>query len=97
MASRVVDGPDENWLSAAQVRRELGGISNGTLRKLIQAGEFPSPLEVVPGGMKMWSWEDVVYWHMRVDRRERLKISECQTAPFSEQPVTKRPRKPEGD
>lgn len=73
MASRVVDGPSENWLSAAQVRKELGGISNGTLRKLIQSGEFPAPLEVVPGGMRMWTWDDVVYWRLRVDRRDRLK------------------------
>jgi len=96
MAARTIDGPDKDWLTSAEVR-VLFGISKGTLQKLIRSGEFPTSLEIVPGGMRGWSWEDIVYWRLRVARQERLKKSEGQTGPISGQPGPKRARKPEDD
>lgn len=70
MASRVVDGPEKDWLDMTDMAH-LTRMSESTIRRLVASGEFPRPKEV-SHNVKMWHWTDYLYWTLRVERRDRL-------------------------
>jgi predicted DNA-binding transcriptional regulator AlpA len=45
-----------------------------TLRRLIETGEFPRPLQPSPG-IQVWSDEDIEYYRLRMQLRPRLRPS----------------------
>lgn len=77
MAARTVDAPEQDWLDMRDLIRVLR-LSKTSLKRLIDLGEFPQPLEPTPG-TRMWLWSDVLYWRMRVELRSRLVRRERST------------------
>lgn len=71
MAVRSIDGPEKDWLDMADLTKLLR-LSESTIKRLVDSGEFPSALEPTPG-TRMWSWRDVLYWQLRVEMRPRLE------------------------
>lgn len=70
MAARSIDGPEKDWLTAADLVALLR-VSKATLKRLIASGEFPRAMEVSPG-IRLWSWRDVVYWQLKIELRSRM-------------------------
>lgn len=97
MASRTVDGPEDDWHDWASVIA-ITGLAKNTIRRLMGAGEFPRPREVTPGGMRRWSWRDLLYWELRIECRDRLKPenSESPEVPQHTPSVPQRPKRETG-
>ena len=64
MATRTLDGPEQDWLDIADLVR-ITRLSETTIRRMIKAGRFPAPFAISPQG-RMWSWEVVIWWRMTV-------------------------------
>ena len=68
-----MDGPDQDYLELHEVAAYLRmGVK--TLRRLVQAGDFPHPVELSPG-VRVWSWRDVLYWTLGAELRPRLRAA----------------------
>jgi predicted DNA-binding transcriptional regulator AlpA len=70
VATRTIDGPEQDWLDMHDLVR-LTRLSEPTLRRLIRAGQFPRAVEVTKG-VRMWPWTDLVYWSLLTAMRGRL-------------------------
>lgn len=68
---RTIDGPDKDLLTFLEVADYLR-LKSKTLRRLVDSGEFPRPLEVAPR-TPLWEWQDVVYYRLRMSLRPRLR------------------------
>jgi predicted DNA-binding transcriptional regulator AlpA len=83
MAQRTIDGPEPDWLDMADLTRLLR-LSESSIKRLIDAGEFPLPLEVT-AGTRMWGWRDVLFWQLKVELRPRMvkkeKVTGAQKGP----------------
>jgi len=64
MATRVVDGPDENWLSIRELAKEIG-IEETAIRERLKAKppRFPQPKSF--GRKRLWSWRVVLWWELK--------------------------------
>ncbi len=74
---RQVDGPAGDMLSRSDVAK-LFGVSEATIRRLIEAGEFPAPLVIGKQG-KVWDWESVAYYRLRLKLGERIRLQPVTT------------------
>jgi len=74
---RLVDGPDQDLLEAAEVAAYLR-VSAKTLKRLVETGEFPRPIEISEG-VRVWDWKDCLYWKLRSELRPRLRPSKKPT------------------
>lgn len=70
-AHRLIDGPEDDLLSVEEIAKYLR-LSVPTLKRLVQAGEFPRPI-AVSDGVKVWDWKDAVYWRLRTGLRSRMR------------------------
>lgn len=70
---REVDAPVQNLLTRSDVARLLG-ISENTLRRLIDEGEFPQP-NVIGKQNQVFHWQDVAYYLLRVQLSARLSVT----------------------
>lgn len=68
---RLVDGPDNDLLEMEEVAAYLR-LGLRTLRRLIDAGDFPRPI-MISDGTKVWDWKDCLYWKLRSEMRPRLR------------------------
>jgi hypothetical protein len=74
----VLNGPDQEWFTRAQVIAVLG-VSERTLRRLIADGLFPRPIRAAPRGDEMWSGLDIAcYLYLR---------GRCHAGPMEPEPV----------
>lgn len=65
---RLVDGPEQSWLSARQVAAYLG-IGQTLFKELLASGEFPAGVAFGRQAIR-WSWLTVVAWaHLRPRRQ----------------------------
>ena len=67
---RQIDAPAGELLSRSEVARLLF-TSEDTIKRLIEDGEFPTPL-AVRGHGNVWQWQDVLYYRMRMALASRL-------------------------
>lgn len=64
---RLVDGPEEDHPTRDEVAKYLR-MELTTLKRLIEAGDFPRPYQFSPG-VWVWDWLDVKAWaHLRAIR-----------------------------
>lgn len=57
-------------LSRKEVMR-LFDVSDDTLRRMIDEGEFPAPLTIYKQG-QVWDWRSIAYYRLRVELGARL-------------------------
>jgi predicted DNA-binding transcriptional regulator AlpA len=69
-SQRLVEGPEGNLLQEDEVARYLR-FSVDTLRRLVERGEFPTPLESSDRG-RVWPWKDVLWYTLDMEVRVRL-------------------------
>jgi predicted DNA-binding transcriptional regulator AlpA len=69
---RTVRGPAADLLTQEELCTFLGGISSKTLKRMVDAGDLPEPLQLTPG-IDVWAWEDVVYYRLRMALKARFK------------------------
>lgn len=70
MAIRVMDGPEKDWLDDGEVAALLG-VSVKTLERMIAEDGFPAG-HTIRGQTVRWSWDDMVFWRMWVEKRDRI-------------------------
>jgi predicted DNA-binding transcriptional regulator AlpA len=64
-----------DWLDMAALTRGTG-LSENTIRRLIQAGRFPEPCEITEK-IRLWPKDDLLWWRLTVERGPRLRGSEA--------------------
>lgn len=70
MATRTIDGPEENTLTMEDLEK-LMGLSESAIRRLIKGGLFPEAAKI-PNSKPKWLWTDIVWWQLTLQIRSRL-------------------------
>lgn len=72
-----MDGPAGDMLSRKEVAR-LFDVSEDTIRRMVDEGEFPAPLTIYKQG-QLWDWRSIAYYRLRVELGSRLVPRVAQT------------------
>lgn len=62
---RKIDAPVKDLLTTIEVAK-LFGFGEETLRRLVEAGEFPQPVRYSPG-RSMYDWRSVAFWRLKCE------------------------------
>jgi excisionase family DNA binding protein len=69
--TRPVDAPAADLLTKPEVARLLG-VSQDTIDRLIEDGEFPEGMKIRKQAT-VWEWQDVAYYRLRLSRAARIR------------------------
>ena len=82
MATRVMDGPEKDWLDDGEVAAILG-VSVKTLKRMIAEDGFPAGHTIREQTVR-WPWDDLVFWRLWLERKGRIAVPEIGILPAPE-------------